>query len=603
MTSINKSKLKGDNHYWLLPIIMGSVFFLFLILSEYWQGREQLNNNKVLLVDSVRKNISLDISRLQHLYFSFDTQKVFESWKNIKPDFYIIEKGLQIFPFPLQVQEESSWKKHADIFEGKSEPLDELTRERIGIIEQLANSLKQNDETVLRQAFLRYQWHKESFRLLPLSEMLSDLKVIAIAEEQSKPLSRQIVRLMLLDGFERNTHRVASFIELLLQSHSNLSKQDILQAYKTLSKVAENYNIELGLYSKYYDKLWETIPQNPVVEEDIHILTPDGYLAYQEGQTQWLVPYPIEVRLTRIIDDMKQRGVLRGGDKVIISNLIDPTAVDNLSIHLNSPEWQRSWYYLNIYLVGKLIMLAFLTGLMLWSVRQLKQRERQRLEQLTMREKFLNLVSHELKTPLASIRLMSETLQKRLNRGMDTKDYPERILKESDNLWFMVDNLLSFNRIKQGMVALDKENMSVKSLMQKVVSCFPDDSIYVDYQISHCLFIKADALMIELVLKNLLVNAIKYNQNPRAELILAYDENLSSLIVTDNGIGIDKNLWYQVFEDFYRVGQLNAGGSGLGLALSKAIMKLHHGDLSIRASSSKGTEWQLTLSEMWESNE
>jgi signal transduction histidine kinase len=220
---------------------------------------------------------------------------------------------------------------------------------------------------------------------------------------------------------------------------------------------------------------------------------------------------------------------------------------------------------------------------------------------LELKSDFVNTVSHELRTPLASIRLLAETLERKLRHHPEVRDYPARLIQASDGLHFLVENILSFNRIDKGrwvprigQVRLEELLASLRTDVEAATSVPVQLTVDVgDVEL------EADPSLLRLLLANLGRNACIYNR--RSPVVLSVRAHVqegggSTVLFSDNGIGIPESEWENVFQDFYRVGQPGTEevhGSGLGLALCRRIMALHGGRLRITASSPEGTTFSL----------
>ena len=225
-------------------------------------------------------------------------------------------------------------------------------------------------------------------------------------------------------------------------------------------------------------------------------------------------------------------------------------------------------------------------------------RRRQRFVEL--KDTFVRAVTHELKTPLASIRLQAETLERKLKGDPRARDYPARIVRDIDGLGFLVENLLSFSRLERGRITpktartslLDLVNESrthVEAIVQKPMAFSLEDldGIAIDL----------DSDLVRLCLDNLAKNAAQYNTADVVEIVVRAKPHGDSVRVTykDNGVGIPEEERARIFEDFFR-GQNRAAparGSGLGLAICDAVMSAHGGRVSLVESGPSGTTFAL----------
>jgi signal transduction histidine kinase len=213
-------------------------------------------------------------------------------------------------------------------------------------------------------------------------------------------------------------------------------------------------------------------------------------------------------------------------------------------------------------------------------------------------------VSHELRTPLASIRLLAETLEMRAGGSPEVRDYPARIIQATDGLHFLVENILSFNRIDKGRWVPQLTQVRLEELMGTLRSDLAG-ATRVPVRLSsdvEDVELQADPALLRLLLSNLGRNACAYNRRDPVELsvrVHAPPGHGCTMLFADNGIGIPESEWEHVFQDFYRLTQAGpeVHGSGLGLALCRRIMHVHGGTIRVAASGPQGTTFALTFPE------
>lgn len=223
-----------------------------------------------------------------------------------------------------------------------------------------------------------------------------------------------------------------------------------------------------------------------------------------------------------------------------------------------------------------------------------------------MRRDFVANVSHELKTPITSIKGYVETLQA---SGFGDAEEAERflaiILKQSDRLNAIVEDLLTLSRIEQGNEGgeLDFGSVLVDDLydtvaMQvRVLAEKKQMSLQVDAGVD--LALHGNALLLEQALINLATNAVRYS-DPGKEIRLYAQKQGSEvrLTVADQGWGIEKSSLPRIFERFYRVDKARSrslGGTGLGLAIVKHIVIMHHGRIEVESEVGKGSVFTLVI--------
>ncbi len=222
-----------------------------------------------------------------------------------------------------------------------------------------------------------------------------------------------------------------------------------------------------------------------------------------------------------------------------------------------------------------------------------------------VRTDFVANVSHELKTPLTSIKGFIETLE---DGAIDDKENAARFIaiikKHADNLSNIINDLLSLSEFELGKDKLDRSEFDLRESVEEVGLGF-NHALAFKKQVLEKNFlgenflINADKTKIEQVLVNLIDNAIKYSAEGKTIKIDIADKGKDFLIsIQDSGIGIPREHLSRIFERFYRVDKARSrrlGGTGLGLAIVKHIIILHGGSIDIESEPGIGTKVSITL--------
>ena len=228
--------------------------------------------------------------------------------------------------------------------------------------------------------------------------------------------------------------------------------------------------------------------------------------------------------------------------------------------------------------------------------------EIRRLE--TMRRDFVANVSHELKTPLTSIKGFIETL---IEGAIDDKENNRHFLniiqEHAERLNKLVEDLLSLSHLESKEELLRKDIFNLYQQVGKVITNFGAQlkkrNIEIKNELPVNLSVKADKDKIESVVTNLIDNAIKFNREKGSIRIYSQDEERGvKIIIEDSGIGIPEKDIPRIFERFYRVDKARSaelGGTGLGLSIVKHIIELHGGNIGVESVEGFGSKFWFTL--------
>jgi two-component system, OmpR family, phosphate regulon sensor histidine kinase PhoR len=232
--------------------------------------------------------------------------------------------------------------------------------------------------------------------------------------------------------------------------------------------------------------------------------------------------------------------------------------------------------------------------------------ELKKLEQ--MRKDFVANVSHELKTPITSIKGFSETLLDGAMKDEATlESFLRIILNESDRLQELIEDLLDLSRIEQQGFHLNIEELEIVILLDEIITLLrgkaEEKNILLHIApIAAPIFIRGDYSRLKQVFINLLSNAITYTPaGGYVEIDVKENEEKVYIQIKDTGIGVEMEEIPRIFERFYRVDKArsrNSGGTGLGLAIVKHIVEAHKGSISVTSVKEKGTTFTITLEKL-----
>ncbi len=227
------------------------------------------------------------------------------------------------------------------------------------------------------------------------------------------------------------------------------------------------------------------------------------------------------------------------------------------------------------------------------------------MDVLKLKSELVSSVSHEFKTPITSIKALTERLlDEKVKDPARMKEYYSVILWDADNLGRLVSNFLDSTMIEEGKKQYDFEETDIKQWMTQTVTNFrnkcPQKGIEFNSRFSADIPpIAIDKNAMEQAINNLLDNAIKFSSGKiEVEIIVEKDENNLFLKVSDNGIGIHKEDLNKIFEKFYRgknAPRHTSTGTGLGLTLVRQIIEAHGGKISVDSKVGSGSTFTLIL--------
>ena len=219
------------------------------------------------------------------------------------------------------------------------------------------------------------------------------------------------------------------------------------------------------------------------------------------------------------------------------------------------------------------------------------------------KDDFISMASHELKTPVTSIKVFTQILEKYNKEKGDVQDlkYLTRMSDQIDRLTKIINELLDVSRIQSRRLELSKELVSPSQIIEEacenIQATVPSHKILFRKTDVKPVFI--DKYRINQVLVNLLTNAVKYSPSG-GEILLKLEENPGEVVVSvkDHGIGISKEYHDRIFERFYRVYDKNEKtfpGLGMGLYISSEIVKKHKGRIWFEREEGKGSTFYFSL--------
>lgn len=228
-----------------------------------------------------------------------------------------------------------------------------------------------------------------------------------------------------------------------------------------------------------------------------------------------------------------------------------------------------------------------------------------RLEQeRQIRQEFFSNASHELKTPITSIRGYVELLESGMALSPETSsDFLKRIKKETMRMTSLVDDILMISRLESRGAKADIVNLKVRELLDETVASLvmqaAEHDIIIHTECRNNFTVQADQRQMTELFTNLIGNAVKYNNEGGSVWVKIWKEDRDMVLtVRDNGVGIPAESLERIFERFYRVDKGRSrkqGGTGLGLSIVKHVVSFYNGTVHVESEVGKGSTFVVRL--------
>lgn len=222
-----------------------------------------------------------------------------------------------------------------------------------------------------------------------------------------------------------------------------------------------------------------------------------------------------------------------------------------------------------------------------------------------LQHNFIYNFTHELKTPVTSLRIYLETFIRHPLGSQEIKKYSENMLLDINRLTENINSILNLARIESQNFGSEvtRENLVdlIENFCLKNASLFRNLNIEIENPSGSPLIFPVNLFLFEMLLMNIISNAVKYNESKEPKLIIRFRETIQKAVIefADNGIGVDKKEQKQIFKKFYqakREDQKEVSGSGLGLYLVSSIAMIHGWRTSVSSDGkSKGATFAITI--------
>ncbi len=336
----------------------------------------------------------------------------------------------------------------------------------------------------------------------------------------------------------------------------------------------------------------------------ISVISPDGTLVFNSNSAERIHGYKNAELIGRNTFHLIHEQDLKGVNEAMAVLLDKPGGVATVQYRYLNKDGTYAWMEAT---ASNQIQNHLIQGLVVIS-REIGTRKR--LEQelssaLRLRDDFISIVTHELKTPVTSIKLQLQIIQ-RLGKNLNPEDCVQRsenlpaLLGQVNSLERLIDDLLHVSRIKNGQLnfELKEENFSFKitdacvRFRKMLESADCNLTVRVDEEI----YVLCDSMRVEQVMMNLVTNIVRYAPAKPVEITLRKNGDMAELSFRDHGVGIPVEKQNHIFDLFARGEESRiVGGLGVGLYISRNIIEQHGGTLRAKSAPGKGTEFILRL--------
>jgi signal transduction histidine kinase len=255
-----------------------------------------------------------------------------------------------------------------------------------------------------------------------------------------------------------------------------------------------------------------------------------------------------------------------------------------LALYLNVSWMVRNWREVVPLVLGTIFFGLIIAGLVLYTiflVREIRRNEQQ--------DSFLNAVTHELKTPITSLRLYLQTLERRPLSEDQRRDFYRLMLEDTDRLLGTVEQVLRAGEVRQRNARRNWQQVDFSAIIHECLELarlrhgLPDDALHFGSEPDVPITLLGNQEELRTAVANLMENAVKYSGEQPAIVVdvLTPDIDTVLLRVRDNGVGIPNAELKRIFKRFYRVQSRATGqvkGTGLGLFIVRSIVRRHGGD-------------------------
>ncbi|HXB40101.1 MAG TPA: HAMP domain-containing sensor histidine kinase [Bacteroidia bacterium] len=267
-------------------------------------------------------------------------------------------------------------------------------------------------------------------------------------------------------------------------------------------------------------------------------------------------------------------------------NISDKNSLEQNIQQIDKKKTHQLWMH-----VGEGTVFLILLSLGVLKIYNTRKKEN---ELTRLQNNFLLSVTHELKSPLASVKLQLQTMQKHKLDGATQNSLLQKALADNERLLRLIDNILLASKTGNETPALNLREINLKETVAKLIEqSFAENKNRIQISSSENSLVKGDEQILAIIFSNLIENALKYSP---ADAKVEIEIQPGSICIKDTGPGIRDSEKQRVFDKFYRIGNeetRNAKGTGLGLYIVKNLCALHNIKLGLKDNIPRGAIFKL----------
>ena len=236
---------------------------------------------------------------------------------------------------------------------------------------------------------------------------------------------------------------------------------------------------------------------------------------------------------------------------------------------------------------------------------KIRENENELRKSNATKDKFFSIIAHDLRSPFTALLSLSDILLKHYKELDDDtrKEYIGMIYESSENTFKLIENLLQWSRIQRGTIEMNPDEFYVCDIVNRTIDIVKQPASNKGLEIDTCintdLKVFADANMFETIVRNLLMNSIKFTK-PGGKITVEAEEAGDKVhtVVTDTGIGMNEKAIEKLFkveENKSTPGTSGEAGTGLGLILCKEFITINKGDITVESELGKGSTFTIIL--------